>query len=210
MKKILVAVLIGGILFVSNLSAQNSDFGAKGGLNFSNMTVSGNNDENLKLGFHVGVFDKISISESFAIQPELLYSVKGFKYNFDNVVFADGEAKFNLRYIDLPVKLVYNLSPDFEFQFGPYVSYLLKAKVKTDAEVMDFFDIDSDGELDRANFRPIDMGLSAGLGFNLHPFLLGFNYNVGLTRVAKENRPAEEIIGDARNTVIQIYAGIRF
>jgi hypothetical protein len=106
MNKLIILVLGAGMLFALNLSAQNSGFGAKGGLNFSNMTVEGNNDQNLKFGFHAGVFNKISISESFAVQPELLYSGKGFKNNFDDNIFADGEAKFNLNYIDLPVKLV--------------------------------------------------------------------------------------------------------
>jgi hypothetical protein len=192
------------------LSAQNSGFGAKGGLNFSNMTVEGNNDQNLKFGFHAGVFNKISISESFAVQPELLYSGKGFKNNFDDNIFADGEAKFNLNYIDLPVKLVYNLAPDFEFQFGPYISYLASANVETNAEVLNYFDVSTQDDLDRDNFKTFDVGLTAGMGFNLNPVIVGFNYNLGLTKVAKDDRPTEEMLGDARNTVIQVFVGIMF
>lgn len=190
--------------------AQSSGFGAKGGLNLSNMTVEGNNDSNLKAGFHVGVFNKIGISESFSIQPELLYSAKGFKYNYDESAIADGETKFNLNYIDVPVKLVFNLSRDFEFQLGPYFSYLAGANVDTDAEVLEFFNIDSTDELDRENFNAFEFGLTGGLGFTLDPLVLGFNYNLGLTQVAKDDEPTEAMLGDAKNTVIQVYAGILF
>lgn len=210
MKKISIVLLVAGIFLASNIAAQNSGFGAKGGLSFSNMTVEGNNDQNLKFGFHAGIFNKFSISENFAIQPELLYSVKGFKNNFDDNVFAGGEAKFNLNYIDVPVKLVYNLAPDFDFHFGPYVGYLAGANVETNAEVLDYFNVNSQDELDRDNFNAFDIGLTAGMGFTLDPVILGFNYNMGLTKVAKDDRPTEEMLGDARNAVIQVFVGIMF
>lgn len=189
---------------------QSSGFGLKGGLNLSNMTVEGNDDSNLKAGFHVGVFNKIGISESFSIQPELLYSAKGFKYNYDESTIADGETQFNLNYIDVPVKLVFNLSRDFEFQLGPYFSYLAGANVDTDAEVLEFFNIDSTDELDRENFNAFEFGLTGGLGFTLDPLVVGFNYNLGLTQAAKDDEPTEAMLGDAKNTVIQVYAGILF
>ncbi|MFW6259391.1 MAG: porin family protein [Tangfeifania sp.] len=189
---------------------QSSGFGLKGGLNLSNMTVEGNDDSNLKAGFHLGVFNKIGITESFSIQPELLYSAKGFKYNYDNSAIADGETKFNLNYIDLPVKLVFNLSRDFEFQLGPYFSYLAGANVDTDAQVLEFFNIDSTDELDRENFNAFEAGLTGGLGFTIDPLVFGFNYNLGLTQVAKDDEPTEAMLGDAKNTVIQVYAGILF
>jgi hypothetical protein len=69
-----------------------------------------------------------------------LYSSKGFKNNFDESLIADGEGKFRLNYIDLPVKLVCYLADDFSFQFGPYVGYLLDASVNTDAQVLNYFD----------------------------------------------------------------------
>lgn len=189
--------------------AQKSTSGIKGGLNFSSLSTDGNNDKNLKMGFHAGVFSKIPLSESFAIQPELLYSGKGIKLNYDESTVANGETKFNLNYIDLPVKFVFNLSEDFEFQIGPYFSYLVNANVDTDA---DFFggDVVSQDELDRDHFHSVDYGLSAGLGFDLDPMIFGFNYNLGLRQVAKDNDMSYDMLGDAKNTVIQVYVGLKF
>lgn len=203
----LIALLALG--FGSTGFAQESVTGIKGGLNLSSLSTDGNNDKNLKVGFHAGVFSKIALSESFAIQPELLYSGKGIKINYDESGVAEGDSKFNLNYIDLPVKLVFNLSEDFEFQFGPYVSYLVNANVDTDAN---FFggNINSEDELDRDHFNTVDYGLSAGLGFDLDPMIFGINYNLGLKQVAKDDDIAYDLLGDAKNTVIQVYVGLKF
>ncbi len=206
-KLLLIAI---ALFFSTAAYSQYSHLGVRAGLNLSNMTVEGNNDSNLKYGFHIGLFDKMMVNESFAVQPELLYTSKGFKNNFDESLIADGQANFNLNYIEVPVKLVYNLSEDFEFQFGPYFSYLVNANVDTDAEVLNFFNIDTNDDINRDYFNAFDFGLTAGLGFTLDPVVLGFNYNLGLTKVAKDDEPTQEMLGDARNTVIQIYAGFIF
>lgn len=210
MKKIiLLSSLI--CLFISPaVMAQESVTGLKGGINLSSLTIDDNNDKNMKIGFHAGVYNKIPISESFAIQPELLYSVKGLKLNYDDSSIADGDTKFNLNYIDVPVKLVFNLAEDFEFQVGPYISYLVSANIDTDAEVLSFFDVDSEDDIDRDNFHSLDYGISAGLGFDLDAIVVGFNYNLGLNQVAKDDEPSYDMLGDAKNSVIQVYAGLKF
>ena len=191
------------------ISAQESRFGIKGGLNVSTLTTNDFDDKNLKPGFHVGVFNKISLGEALAIQPELLFSTKGAKYSYDNIL-VKGDSKFNLNYIELPVKLVVNLLTIFEVQFGPYVGYLVNAKAETNAEVLDFWNIGSEDEIDRKQFKAFDYGLSMGLGLNLDPLVIGVNYTLGLTTVADENKISDIILGDSKNSVIQIYMGIRF
>ena len=210
MKKLVIISLIVLLIFSGKAFAQESQIGVKGGVNLSTLSIDDNNDKNLKAGFHAGVFTKIALTESFAIQPELLYSMKGVKYNFEDNVLADGNANFNLNYLELPVKLVFNLSEDFEIQFGPYVSYLLNANVDTDAKVLGFWNVSGKEELDRENYNAIDYGLSVGLGFDFNPLIIGFNYNLGLSPVAKEDKLSRNILGKAKNSVIQVYAGIKF
>ncbi|HKJ40434.1 MAG TPA: porin family protein [Sunxiuqinia sp.] len=192
----------------SGVWAQNSNSGVIGGLNLSSMTTEGNNDKNLKAGFHIGVFDKIPVSESFAVQPELLYSVKGMKINYDGI--AQGDTKFNLNYLELPVKLVFNLADDFDFHFGPYAGYLVNANMQTDAEVLNFYNINSADDINRKNFHPLDFGLVGGLGFDLDPVMVGFDYSMGLATVAKKDEKSYDLLGDAKNTVIQVYVGMKF
>ncbi len=210
MKRLVLISSIVLLVFSGKAFAQESQIGVKGGLNLSTLNIDSKNDKNLKAGFHAGVFTKIPLTESFAIQPELLYSMKGVKYSFEDNILADGRANFNLNYLELPVKLVFNLSEDFEIQFGPYVSYLINANVDTDADVLGFWKIDNNKELDRKNYNALDYGLSLGLGFDFDPLIIGFNYNLGLNPVAKEDKMSRKILGDAKNSVIQVYAGIKF
>jgi len=209
MKKIIFLALF-TIGFSTLIFAQSVEKGIKGGLNLASLSTDGSNDKNLKTGLHIGFFSKFPITSALSIQPELLYSAKGIKINYDDSNFADGESKFNLNYIDIPVKLVFNLSDDFSFHLGPYFSFLLSANVKTDAEVLDFWDIDSVDDLDTDRFNTFDYGLIGGLEFDLKPIVLGFSYNLGLNQIAKDNDLAYDIIGDAKNRVIQVFVGIKF
>lgn len=189
--------------------AQFNQFGVKAGVNLSNMSVENADDKNLRTGFHAGVFGRMGLSEYFSLQPELIYTTKGFKNNYD-IAVAEGDVNFNLNYIELPVNVVYHLSEDFAFMAGPYIGYLAGVNVDTNNEVLGFFDIDTDSGIDRDNFKPIDIGLTAGLDFTLEQFNFGFKYNLGLTGVAKDNIPGELLGDNPRNNVIQIYAGILF
>jgi hypothetical protein len=210
MKTITSSLLLILIAIGSASLAQESSVGIKGGLNLSTISTDEGSDKNLKPGFHIGVFNKIALSESVALQPELLFATKGLKINYDESPIADGETRFNTNYIDLPVYLALNVSEAFQIQFGPYVSYLISANVDTDAEVFDFFQIDSNDELDRKNFNAFDYGVAAGISFDLDPLVIGANYSLGLNPVAKEDEPSRDMLGDAKNSVIQIFAGIKF
>lgn len=209
MKKMMFISTIALVLSVGAISAQESRFGVKGGLNLSTLTTDDFDDKNLKPGFHIGVFNKVSLGEVFAIQPELLYITKGAKYSYDNAL-VKGDSKFNLNYIELPVKLVVNLLDIFEVQFGPYVGYLVDAKLETNAEVLNFWNVNSEDEIDRKQFKDFDYGLSLGVGLNLEPLIVGVNYNLGLTPVAAEDKISDDILSGAKNSVIQVYVGIKF
>lgn len=205
-----------GILCSTSLQAQqvdekesNSAIGIKGGLNISNLSIDDSDDKNLLYGFHAGLFNKIALSESFAIQPELLYAQKGLELDYD-AAGVDGESKFKLHYIDLPVLMVFNLSRDLSINAGPYISYLAAASATTEADLFDSFDLDSEDEIDRDQFNSIDYGLSAGITFDLNPLLIGFDYNWGLRKVAKDDQAAEFLLGDAKNRVIRVSAGLKF
>jgi hypothetical protein len=209
--KTITSTLLLILLEIGSVSlAQESSVGIKGGLNLSTISTDEGSNKNLKPGFHIGVFNKIALSESAALQPELLFSTKGLKINYDESPIADGETRFNTNYIDLPIYLALNVSEAFQIQFGPYVSYLISANVDTDAEVFDFFQIDSTDELDRKNFNAFDYGVAAGVSFDLDPLVIGVNYSLGLNHVAKEDEPSRDMLGDAKNSVIQIFAGIKF
>ncbi|MFB6320629.1 porin family protein [Saccharicrinis sp. FJH54] len=208
-------VFIAALLFLTgSASAQDSRFGIKGGLNLSSLTIDNADENNVLPGFNAGVWSRFMLSDAFAFQPELLYSAKGVKtvYNQDflGVDLADGETKLNLNYLEIPLHFAYYLANDFNFHVGPYVGVLMNASVETQAEVLDFINIDNAEDLDRSEFNTLDYGISAGLGFNLDPLIFGFNYSLGLNQVAKDGESVQDLLGDAKNNNIQVYVGIMF
>ncbi|HET9053195.1 MAG TPA: porin family protein, partial [Cyclobacteriaceae bacterium] len=115
----------------------------------------------------------------------------------------EGDAKFNLNYLDIPVLAVFKLGDAAEIHVGPYFGYLLSANTDVDGDIDDF------EELDRDNFKAWDYGLSAGVGFNVGAAQIGARYNYGLQKIA-ESDVAETVLGDAKNQLAQIYVSFNF
>jgi hypothetical protein len=86
----------------------------------------------------------------------------------------------------------------------------LNAKVNSDVSVLSIINVDNEEDLDRDNFNLFDYGLSGGLGFSYEKLELGFNYGLGLQRVVKEDELLDLLLGDSRNSVIQIYLALSF
>ena len=209
-----IAIISLSFLFSTSLIAQEFKVGVKGGLNLSFLSLDDVGDKNILPGFHVGVFGKIPLSSSLAFQPEVLFSTKGTKIVYDEKFLgfqiADGESKFNLNYIEVPLYLVFNLSEVFNFHVGPYAGFLMNANVETTGDILSFINVDSSEDLDRSNFNKIDYGLSGGLGLSFNSIELGFNYNLGLLKVAKDDEALSNLLGDSKNNVIQVYLGFSF
>lgn len=172
--------------------------GIKGGLNVSNIYVDDVDDENVRYGFNVGLYAQLFSSEVFAIQPEILYSTKGTRTTYDNVLMGQGDAKLNLNYLEVPVLAVLKLGTAAELHFGPYWGYLLSVNSDIDGDT-DTFD-----ELDRDNFRDWDYGLSGGVGFNFGSTQIGVRYSQGLRKLANSDG-ADAVLGDAKNSCAQLY-----
>jgi len=192
-------------------AAENSlspKFGLKAGFNLANLYVDEVKDENFKAGFNAGVYAKLPVTRGLSIQPELLYSNKGAKLTYDlpNILGGDGEYRFNLHYVELPVMAVINVVKNFNIHAGPYVSYLAGANV---TRLDDDNDINDITELEADNFNRIDYGLAGGIGFDFQNLTLGARYNYGLREIG-ESGFSGEVTRNSKNSVINVYLGIAF
>jgi hypothetical protein len=194
----LVALMAGTSFYAQ---AQERRAGIKGGLNMSNLYVDNENlnDENARIGYHVGFFGEVISTPLLALQLELTYSTKGFRSVYDG--FISGEYNFNLNYIDLPVLAVVKLGT-LELHAGPYVSYLIGANVKTEGPLGAGY-----RELNRDNFNTLDYGLAGGVGFNFGEIQIGARYNYGLKEVAK-NQSSRDYLGNSKNQLAQLYLAL--
>jgi hypothetical protein len=178
-------------------------FGFKGGVNFANLYTQDVESNNVLIGFNAGLFAKLPITSSLAIQPELLYSTKGAKLTYNNY-FVNGTAKFNLNYIELPVLLVINLTDNFNIHAGPYVAYLVDGNAINDAQGTL---LDIENNLNNDDYNRFDTGLSVGVGFDAGPIGFGARYNYGLQKVGKERSflGTNYTFPDGKNSVINLY-----
>jgi hypothetical protein len=186
----------------TNLFAQMRA-GIKGGLNVSNLYVDEVDDENARYGFNLGVYGQVLSSDVFALQPELLFSTKGSKVEYGGNFF-DQTIKYNLSYLDLPVLAVFKLGESAEIHVGPYASYLLGANISHTGDLGSGID-----EIDKDHLKSFDYGLSGGFGLNFGNFQVGARYNYGLAKLA-DSDAAELVIGDAKNSVAQLYLAFNF
>jgi hypothetical protein len=105
----------------------NLTFGLKVGLNYSN--VYNADGENFvadpKFGIAVGGFVSIPLGTFIGIQPELLYSQKGYK-STGTFLGTPYSMTRTTDFIDVPIYLVVKPVENISILFGPQFSYLLK------------------------------------------------------------------------------------
>ena len=202
--KFLPFLAVLAMLVVANFGEVNAQMraGVKGGLNVSNLYSDEISDENARYGFNAGVYGQVFSTETFAIQPELLYSTRGTKYESNGLI--DQTIKFNLNYLDLPVLAVFKLGDAAEIHVGPYVGYLLHSNVSTSGDLGNGTD-----KIDRDQLKPFDFGVSGGFGLNFGPMQVGARYNLGLTKIADTDF-ARSVLGDAKNSNAQLYLAFNF
>ncbi|HLW14891.1 MAG TPA: porin family protein [Flavobacteriaceae bacterium] len=196
MKKIvLTSILFASLIFTANAQVPDVKLGAKGGVNFSNIT---NSDMDSKTGFHIGVLAEVFFSEQFSLQPEILYSTQGAELKGDY-----STAKYNLDYVSVPVMAKYYVVDGFNIQVGPQFSFLSKAEAKGEIDGI------GSGTLDiKDNTESFDFGLNFGLGYQLPVgVFVDARYNLGLTKINKESISNMD---DGKNSVFQISLGYKF
>lgn len=182
-------------------------FGIKGGINFANLYVDNVQDEHLKLGVNAGFYAKLPVTKGISIQPELLWSSKGSKDTYNNPVFGSGEYRFNLNYVESPLLMVFNLTPNFNLNGGAYVAYLASANVKN---------MNSDGtisgvrELNAENFNRFDYGLVGGLGVDIENVTFGARYSYGMQTIGKSGQLSGDLTRNSKNSVATLFIGFAF
>ncbi|WP_406843000.1 porin family protein [Flavobacterium soyae] len=189
-----------GMLHAQNNNA-NTEFGIKGGFNMSNLYNDDADDENILYGFNAGVYATLPVSDFVAIQPEILFTTKGAKLEYNNALLS-GNAKFRLNYIEVPLLVRVNITKNFNVHAGGYASYLVSSKVSGDGDIFFNENIDTD------DLNKFDAGVSAGLGFDFNPISIGLRYNYGLTTIGKERTTVAGTtytFPDAKNSSLSLY-----
>ncbi len=207
MKKSILLIVFASSLIPGFINAQSVG-GIKGGVNFSNMYIDEVNDENMRVGFHLGFFVRSFVSDIITIQPELNFTTKGSTVTYDYFL-GEGETDYNFNYIEVPLLFGVELGDAFRIQAGPYAAFLIGGKVVNDADdnILDFED-----DINKEDFNIAEFGLAAGAGFGGDGFELGLRYDYGLSEIGKTDdyNGLSYSLRNAQHSVWQVYAAINF
>jgi Outer membrane protein beta-barrel domain len=199
MKKLIAAIALSVIAFV-NANAQSVAF--KAGYTHSDIIVSPEpaNIFTPKETFHAGIVIKdIKLTDKIGLQPELLYSMQGFK--------VAGVGNVGIHYLSVPLLVTFPVTEGLNLQVGPQVSYMVNSRVGV---VSDLFSITYNGL-----FHKIDAGMVAGMEYKASENVsIGGRYYLGMTDVNKDfslgnNKNLSDYF-QMRNTGFQAYVSFSF
>ena len=179
MNKKIILTFTAIILFLGSSYSQTSTdtretivFGIKAGLNLSNVyDEQGDNfNADSKFGFVTGGFLSVPLGKLIGIQPEFLFSQKGFQAKGSFLLGGDYSYTKTTNFIDVPI--FFNLKPTKELSLliGPQYSYLLKETntysngVSTSAQEKEF---------ENSNIRKNLLSFALGADVNLNHMALG-------------------------------------
>ncbi|AXP81386.1 hypothetical protein CJ739_2312 [Mariniflexile rhizosphaerae] len=183
MKTIFKIVCILTIALTSNAQTQKSNAGLKGGYNLAAVSFDGETETGQRHSFHIGFYGESFLSESVALQVELLYSQQGYELKDNGGTFTQ-----KLDYVNMPLML--KLYPDeaFFLEVGPQVGLAVSHKEEFDSS---FGLFDTSQEFDPQNF---DWGMNFGAGFKTESGVsLGVRYHLGLGSVYDEGNPKNRV-----------------
>ncbi|TXD85108.1 PorT family protein [Subsaximicrobium wynnwilliamsii] len=178
MKKLMLCAAV-AVLGFTTVNAQAIRFGAKAGVNFANL--SGDDVENAdgRTGLNAGLVAEIGITETFKVQPEVLYSQQGLQEDFQG-----GESKLKLDYINVPVMAKYYVAEGFALEAGPQFGFNISSKYEIQIEGQDGEELASTQSDVEDGVEAFDFGIGGGVSYTLPSGLfVQARYVHGLTSV---------------------------
>ena len=199
MKKIVTLVLAVALISMAGQTFAQS-IGGKLGVNFAKVTGDGTDKVEMNTGLAAGVFINIPVVPSLlSIQPEILYSQKGFKVESE-LLGVNVTSKTWINYIEIPVmaKVTIPVVPIYAMA-GPYVGYALNGKIDVNGTSEDIAGEDMDKRFDYG----LNLGLGYEKGFGPVKVFLDARYGIGFANIID----SEDIKNS--NSVISLTAGVR-
>lgn len=176
MKRLLLVLCTSASIFGMNLNAQTEDtreelkFGIKGGINNSNVWDEEGQDfqADPKNGFAGGFYLSIPLGKYLGIQPEVLYSQKGFQA-YGRAFGTDYSYVRTTEYIDVPILIQFKPTEFITFVGGPTYSYLTSQR---DVWKYGTFSQEQYDEFDNSNLRKNTVGAIFGADINVDHFVI--------------------------------------
>jgi Outer membrane protein beta-barrel domain len=178
MKRIITVALL--VFATLNFCWAQIPFGIKGGLNVNILSVQNAPPDfgyktSPSIGFHIGVFTSLKLSDKFSMIPELQYTIKGYSKNEDSVTTE--KYSVMLSYVEMPIMFSYRIIKSLGIEVGPSIGLKVGAKSVRDG---------NSSKLSDDFAETVDIGVQGGVRFNASEriSIIG-RYNYGLSAFAK-------------------------
>ncbi|MBD2714148.1 PorT family protein [Microvirga sp. STR05] len=193
----------------STSDSRNNGFGVKAGFNLADLR-GGDKDAYKNLSslktYHAGVYAQFGLNDKVSLQPEVLFTRKGFDAEQFTVQSTTpgqttGETReTRLDYIQVPVLLVYNIFDNVSVHVGPQVSLLVKAKYAG-----------TERQISSVGLNSLEYGVVGGVEGRVGPARIGARYDLGLADIYNDPKDAGAGAYDnVKNGVFQLYVGFGF
>ncbi len=221
MKKILLSTVALCMAAVTTASAQEFSYGAKLGLNISNISMSYDNSDydegddegdKSRMSFVLGVMGEYKLSDQMAVSAELLYSAQGDKSkseDSDDDYSSSYTYKTNLSYINIPILFNYYVAEGIAVKAGIQPGFLLGAKYKYSWEKTQDGETESgdDDEDAKKDYNSIDFSIPIGVSYNItENIMVDARYNIGVANISKYTEGGYS----EKNNVFQLSVGYKF
>ncbi|MGZ3932623.1 MAG: porin family protein [Bacteroidia bacterium] len=180
-------------------------FGLKAGANYSNVYDSQGESfhANPKIGLATGVFLAIPIGKYLGIQPEVLFSQKGFQAT-GRILNDTYNITRTTNYLDMPLLFAIKPSEFLTILAGPQFSYLLS---QSDAFANASTSIAQEQEFENDKLRKNTLCLVGGVDLTLKHFVLGARAGID---VQSNNGNQSSTTPRYKNVWLQATVGYRF
>jgi hypothetical protein len=171
MKKLIL--IIAGMLSITYgaIAQDQAAFGLKVGANYSNVYDSKGEDFEAdgKFGLAAGAFLSIPFGKYIGIQPEVLFSQKGFR-STGTMFGTPYDLKRTTSYIDVPLLLAVKPHESITFLAGPQFSFLVKQRDTFNSSTGNYA---QEEEFDNDNLRKNTLCFTGGVDINLDHTVIG-------------------------------------
>ncbi len=224
MRKALLATTVAIATMTSAVSAADFGLDIKGGLNISNIRGKGKEgtDNSPRFGMTAGLGAQIGITDMFAIQPEVIFNMKGYKYSYNYYFLKKDDNTLKLSYLNIPLLFKVKFPAEkviTNVYAGPDLGIKLSSKEEIKSEA---YGVTVDTTIDYDISKSIDFGIAIGGGIDIKAgpgrVILDLRYTLGLSSISDYDeikKQAEENDGiafkeekyEAKNGVYSIMVG---
>jgi len=190
-------------------------YGLLVGVNSATVKVDNSEGDDISSvwGFSFGGFATFQTSPNIIIQPELIYTGKGFKteINLDDYDYEYKETdEWKFAYLEVPVlfKYVFQTGNMYITPFiGPSLSIAMSGKVSYDSyQYYQNYEEEDSGSMDIKNqMEDIDFGLNFGTDLYFsEKIFLQLKYDLGLSKIFTKS------VLESKNRVLSLSMGVSF